>query len=417
MATITESKLKSLHRKSRDKMLTLTDRDGLYIRVSKIGKVSFFMRYRFAGKADQLTIGSYPEMTLKQAREKNTSLRAHLLEGKNPKIENRLSIISNQKFLTLTELIMMWYEKEASTTKAAHTRILGLLKKHVISNIGNLPSKELTPHHFYSLFEEVRKTSPYVIQQLVSSLRQVYDFGFRRQLVDTNPLAGISVAKHLNVHPKELERFLSGDEIRRLLLFCRSDEKKFTKQKLVMQLVLFFGCRTGEIFFSKIEHWNFFTGVWTIPPEFHKTGRKTKRKIARPIHPECEKLVKELMLFSSDGVNLYTNTKTGEPLITANWSRYPDYVNAWLKENGHEPIEKWNMHDLRRTIRTHMARHAPELVLETMLGHSRGKLARTYDQYDYIDEQRESYEKWFSLIESYCSGGEDKTAILRNMRA
>ncbi|NMV21044.1 DUF4102 domain-containing protein, partial [Vibrio parahaemolyticus] len=62
---LSDSKLRSYHGKKREKQLVLSDRDGLYVRVSKAGGVSFFIRYRYAGKPDQLTIGPYPELSLK----------------------------------------------------------------------------------------------------------------------------------------------------------------------------------------------------------------------------------------------------------------------------------------------------------------------------------------------------------------
>lgn len=68
---LSDSALKRHHRKIIPKQITLTDRDGLYVRVSQKGKLSFFMRYRFNGKADQLTIGSYPTISLKEARDEN----------------------------------------------------------------------------------------------------------------------------------------------------------------------------------------------------------------------------------------------------------------------------------------------------------------------------------------------------------
>ncbi|WP_375162321.1 Arm DNA-binding domain-containing protein [Vibrio harveyi] len=67
-------KLKSHFRKPQSKQLVLSDRDGLYARISKVGGISFFIRYRYAGKQEQLTIGTYPEISLKDARDKNLTL-------------------------------------------------------------------------------------------------------------------------------------------------------------------------------------------------------------------------------------------------------------------------------------------------------------------------------------------------------
>ena len=67
---ITNAWLKANSNKSIDKAHMVADRDGLNIRVSKKGTLTFTMRYRFAGKPDQLALGTYPEMSLSDARKK-----------------------------------------------------------------------------------------------------------------------------------------------------------------------------------------------------------------------------------------------------------------------------------------------------------------------------------------------------------
>lgn len=66
---ISDSYLKACLNKEREKVEEKSDRDGLWVRVSKKGAVTFFYRYRFLGKQDKMTLGSYPALSLKAARE------------------------------------------------------------------------------------------------------------------------------------------------------------------------------------------------------------------------------------------------------------------------------------------------------------------------------------------------------------
>lgn len=71
---LTESWLKSKLGKASQKELVKADRDGLSARVSPKGKITFAMRYYYAGDRKRLDLGSYPLMSLKEARDETVSL-------------------------------------------------------------------------------------------------------------------------------------------------------------------------------------------------------------------------------------------------------------------------------------------------------------------------------------------------------
>lgn len=81
---ISDSYLKSCLGREREKVEEKSDRDGLWVRISRKGAVTFFYRYRFLGKQDKMTIGSYPEFGLKAAREEVVKWSAILARGENP---------------------------------------------------------------------------------------------------------------------------------------------------------------------------------------------------------------------------------------------------------------------------------------------------------------------------------------------
>jgi Arm DNA-binding domain len=67
--------------KAKDKDYKLSDSEGLYLFVTKAGHRSWRLKYRFAGKERRLILGSYPEVSLKDAREKKLEARKLLAEG------------------------------------------------------------------------------------------------------------------------------------------------------------------------------------------------------------------------------------------------------------------------------------------------------------------------------------------------
>ncbi|WP_017444659.1 Arm DNA-binding domain-containing protein [Gayadomonas joobiniege] len=65
---LTESWLKAQYGKAKTKELVKADRDGLCVRVSPKGKVTYSLRYSYAGGRKRVDLGSYPLMSLKEAR-------------------------------------------------------------------------------------------------------------------------------------------------------------------------------------------------------------------------------------------------------------------------------------------------------------------------------------------------------------
>lgn len=65
---LSDTWLKSNNGKVRDATQVINDRDGLSVRISPKGKIVFQMRYRFNNASKRMDIGTYPMMSLKEAR-------------------------------------------------------------------------------------------------------------------------------------------------------------------------------------------------------------------------------------------------------------------------------------------------------------------------------------------------------------
>ena len=107
---VTESWLKAQYGKSKTKELVKSDRDGLCARVSPKGKVTYSLRYYYNGSRKRIDLGSYPLMSLKEARGEALRLRKKLEEGRDPKIVRQLekqAIIAVESLSGLFDLCMI----------------------------------------------------------------------------------------------------------------------------------------------------------------------------------------------------------------------------------------------------------------------------------------------------------------------
>jgi hypothetical protein len=76
--------------KSKDKPYLLSDGDGLHLRVHPSGGRQWRLRFRFGGKANMLSLGPYPAVSLRQARRKRDEVKEQIAAGINPSLTRKL---------------------------------------------------------------------------------------------------------------------------------------------------------------------------------------------------------------------------------------------------------------------------------------------------------------------------------------
>ena len=134
--------------KGADKPRKMPDGGGLHLYVTPAGGTHWRLRYEFSGKEKTLTFGPYPDVSLKDARDKRTAAKALLREGRDPALEKRLArlhaaAVAEQTFEAAAR---RWYEQAAPTWTERHAAdVLGSLVQDVFPKIGDLPLSRITP--------------------------------------------------------------------------------------------------------------------------------------------------------------------------------------------------------------------------------------------------------------------------------
>ena len=187
---------------------------------------------------------------------------------------------------------------------------------------------------------------------------------------------------------------MSDDEIS--LLFRLIDDEKYNpRNRLIIKLALLFGCRIGELLKAKITDFDFDSGVWTVPPENHKTGNRNNKPLTRPIIEPAKAMISEAISMSG-GIYLFT-TADGSKMIEGSQGPIMQILNKKMAANC-DDYKTWSIHDLRKTMRTVISDLTMPHVAEIMLGHKLPGVWQVYDKHTYLDEQREAYEKWWDKV-------------------
>ena len=382
---LTESWLKANDRKQRAKKLIKADRDGLNVRLSPKGKITFMMRYYYNNARKDFDIGTYPLMSLKEARDENRRLRKKLEQGHDPKVVRLVEKQTIADEHSLEGMFNLWYETYCKDNKKNHADIKRSFEIHLFPHVGKLPAGQITLHQFLEILEAIAKKKPGIADRILTNTKQLLKWGVKRQLLTVNVLAGINAKEDLQIKKKAGTRSLSDDEIK--MVWQAIDETNMTeKNQLFLKLCLIYACRNGELRLSKKKDFDFEMGVWTIPPENHKLGDSTGKPLLRPITTEIEPFLKRAFELSSESEYVFTSRDSEEVMGRSVPLPLPYNITQWLRRHHKYEMEHWSIHDLRKTARTNFSTLTDFHIAEIMLGHSLGGHIQTYDHHDYLDE-------------------------------
>lgn len=409
---LTDSYLRSIHGREHEKVFEKTDRDGLSVRVSKKGKIVFQMRYMFTGKQRRVDIGTYPSFSLKDARDESMKVRRALEEGVDPQLYMAARYERNVSAITVEGVMREWERVYASVSIKNSADIIRTFEIHVFPRIGHLPHNSVGTHVWIEVIEGVQKTRPAIAKRILTNAKQAHSWALRRKLTETTPVDGLK-PHDFGMKVNVTRRVLSDDEIR-LLYEAFENTGMRRKNALLLQLILLFGCRSGEMIQSKREHFDFESGIWTVPPENHKGGSSGK-SITRPIIPAAKEMIEEAMALSSHKEFIFQSALAKDRERALNSSSalgLPKTVMAYYQRTRNEIMPHWSVHDLRRTARTRWASIAPPHVCEVMLGHALPGIWAVYDHNNYLDEQRKAYTTWWALVMKIVNGESNVHSIV-----
>lgn len=385
--TISHSKLKTLLNKPQLKTLELTDRDGLSIRVTLKGALSFQYRYRFRGQPKRLTLGRFPDLTLAQARDKIPELRQLIKEGKDPIVE--LKRLSAPSGATLDDCVNEFLRRHVSKLRVRTQNLYTYtLNKHALG-VFDFPVEQVTIREWYNYFDGIEdKYSDITAQDILVRLKTCMRFCVKRNVISSSSILMIA-PKDVGKSSEVGDRVVLPEEIK--FIWQTLDKmKSYPTTKNAIKLATLTAARLGEVRHMEICDIDFDKRLWTIPKE----KSKTKKKFTRPLGPEAFKIIQWQVKSFGEFTKFVFPSGSYQRHIS------PQTINKLCRSiiKTHN-MERWSCHDFRRSLSTILSsKKVPLHVTEKMLGHSLGGVMAVYNKHDWLEEQREAYHLWEASI-------------------
>ena len=390
--------------KPKDKDYVLTDGDGLQLRVRVNRSMQWNFNYRHPVTKNRINmaLGSYPEVSLAQARKKTVEARELLAQGIDPKAQrNELQEAKRAETEhTFENVATAWFElKKDSVTPAYAEDIWRSLTLHVFPSMKSTPLSEVSAPMVIKLLRPIEaKGSLETVKRVSQRLNEIMTYGVNSGMIFANPLSGIRAV--FKKPKKENMAALPPDELPELMMeIANASIKRPTRGLIEWQLHTM--TRPAEAATTRWVDIDFDKRIWTIPAE----RMKKRRPHTIPLTEHALSLLKTLKPHS--GHREYVFPSDRNPRTHAN----SQTANMALKRMGFQ--DRLVSHGMRSMASTILNEHGwdPELI-EVALAHvDKDEVRSAYNRADYIERRRPMMAWWSEHIQKAATGSLSASAI------
>jgi integrase len=358
-----------------------TDNPGFGLRVSAGGRKAWVAMYRHGNVKRRLTIGTYPTLSLAEAREK--AGRAHhavQYDGADPATAKK----TERKAETFAELASDYIERHAKRHKRSWRKDVLILEKDVLPRFGKRKAKDITRRDIIALLDDiVSRAAPIQANRTLEIVRKLFNWAIGRDLLGANPCYRIPKPSNEN----RSDRVLTEEEIRVVWAVL---EEEAPSTAATFKLRLLTAQRGAEVLAMRWDQIS--NGWWTIPAEVAKNGLAHRV----PLAPQALALLEGLRPVR-DGSEWVFPGARGEGHRVAIHKAH----NRIRRRSGVLFVP----HDLRRTAASYMTSLGiNRLVVSKILNHAETGVTSVYDRHSYDREKRAALDAWARCVDEIISG-------------
>lgn len=389
--------LKIRKAKQEDKPYKMHDSLGLFFLVNPNGSKLWRQKYKRLGKERVVTHGSYPAVSLAEARRKRDAVRLEIDSGGDPAQQKKLDKIAAETQARMTfKLVAEEFLEDAAERDLAPAT---MRKKRwylmdLASPLHERPIGEIKPPEVLYLLKSIEKSGRReTAKKMRGALSGVFRLAILTLRAETDPTAAI---KGVLIPPKVTSRAAITDET--LFGVLLRDFEDFTGYPIIvdaMKFQILTMTRPGEVRGAKKDEFDLENRVWEIPAERMKMRRPHRitlsdqaLAIVRDNWPEID--VVEL-LFPS----LISNRK---------WLS-ENAFNSALRRMGYEK-HVVTSHGFRSTASTILNNRGfdPEVIEAALAHQDTNQVRRVYNRATYWDQRVKLMQTWADLVDGFRAG-------------
>jgi integrase len=382
-----------------DKAYKLPDEKGMYLLVQANGSKYFRLDYRFAGKRKTLALGVYPDVSLKQAREKREVARKQIANGVDP-AENRRAIKTSKTEIAANSFEVIareWGVKKVNSWAEKNNRHKRILERNVFPWLGNKPIADLHPKDILQCLRRVEAHGTInTAHRTLQLCGQVFRYAVATGRVDRDLTPDLRGA----LPPAKGGHFAAITEPKQFAELLRAiDTYQGTFPAVcALRLAPLVFVRPGEL---RAAEW---THIDLDAQEWRYTVTKTHVDHIVPLSTQAVAILRELQPITGHGRYVFAceRTPNGDRCLSENT------INAALKRLGYSK-DMMTCHGFRaaaRTILDEVLGFRPDFI-EHQLAHAvRDPNGRAYNRTAHLPERRKMMQAWADYLDGLKAGAD-----------
>lgn len=382
--------------KPADKPRKLADGGGLYIEVAPSGGKWWRFKYRFEGKEKRLSLGVYPDVGLKEAREKHTEARKLLAAGVDPSANKKAmkAAQGNRAANSLEVVAREWFASRAPSWKENHSsKIIRRLEVDIFPWLGARPITEISAPDLLTVLRRIESRGALeTAHRALACCGQVFRYAIATGRAQRDPAADLRGAlppvstKHF---PTITDPLKIGELLRAIDGYSGTYQTRYALRLAPMLFV-----RPGELRKAEWVEFDLDKAEWRIPAERMKM--KTTHLV--PLPTQAVAVLRELYCISGEGKFVFTGARTTTLPMSENT------INAALHRMGYKG--EFVGHGFRHMASTLLNEQGFNRdAIERQLAHAeRDGVRAAYNYAEYLPERKRMMQSWADYLDGLAKG-------------
>ena len=382
----------------KEKAYKLFDGEGLFLEIPPRQKKRWRLKYRFNGKEKLLSLGTYPEVSLKSARSKKVEMKELLASGLDP---SQLKKEKKELEVQIEEDTANTFEKSARNyiehlrpdrNEVYWNRVENAFERDIFPVIGNMNINDVKAKNIIQVLQNIQNRGAIeTANRLFAQISSVFKFAVSHERAERNPCADMDKNHILKTTQTKHYSTITEDAMIGKLLY---DINKYTGDYLVRMALLFapyVAVRPGNIRYARWDDIDFEARLWRISLE----DMKKDREHLIPLTDTTIKILREVQQLSGDGEYIFPSSRN------ANSPFSDTTLNKALRRMGYDG-DKLVVHGFRAmfsTVANEQSGFRAE-VIEVQLAHLIGtEVSRAYNRALYLQERKELMQWWSDYLD------------------
>ena len=394
IAPLTDTKVRTT--KPTEKPQKLFDGGGLFLLVTPTGGRLWRFKYRFGGSEKLLSIGTYPETSLAEARQRRDQASALLANGIDPsETKKAQKAAGNQETETFEIIAREWYAKFSPSWATSHAKTtIRRLELFIFPWLGARPVKTITAPELLAALRRIEAKGALETAHRVKQVcGQVFRYAIATGRAERDPSGDLRGAippasgKHMATitDPKEIAGLLRSID----------DYRGGIVTRCALQLAPLVFVRPGELRQAEWSEFNLETAEWRIPAEKMKAGAVH----IVPLSRQALDILREIHPLTGHGRYVFPSPRTDSRPMSSN------AILSALRRMGYAKDEM-SGHGFRSMASTLLNEQGWNRdAIERQLAHAeRNSVRAAYNYAEFMPERKKMMQAWADYLEGIKSG-------------